>query len=179
MVPLRQVKRWNSKEKKELFIVCPSAMASQRINLVGLEVLDCLSSYYYISAKSKTWYHCSVWSFLDVACIQAWLFTGKVLLPQILSLWNFWSPSYCYIDGKPKMGDHQDYPLTQVTQQRLKKEQVDRNLIGQFVLMAAFFGLNFPKQNAVNKIFVKLKCTECDVKLSFTTNFKCFKTFHK
>ena len=77
------------------------------------------------------------------------------------------------------MGDHQDYLLTQVTQQRLKKEQVGRNIIGQFVLMASFFGLNFPKQNAVNKIFVKLKGTECDVKLSFMTNFKCFKTFHE
>ena len=69
VVPSSQVKRWDRKEKKELL--------SYNKNMGGVELLDGLLSYYCIPVKSKKWYHCLIWHFLDVACVQAWLFYKK------------------------------------------------------------------------------------------------------
>ena len=43
----------------------------------GADLLDGLLSYYRIPVKSKKWYHRLIWHFLDVACVQAWLFYRK------------------------------------------------------------------------------------------------------
>ena len=43
----------------------------------GVDLLDGLLSYYGIPVKSKTSYHRLIWNFLDVACVQAWLFKMK------------------------------------------------------------------------------------------------------
>ena len=42
-----------------------------------VDLLDGLLSYYRIPVKSKKWYHRLIWHFLDVACVQAWLFYRK------------------------------------------------------------------------------------------------------
>ena len=43
----------------------------------GVDLLDGLLSYYRIQVKSKKWYNSLIWHFLDIACIQAWLFYQK------------------------------------------------------------------------------------------------------
>ena len=42
-----------------------------------MDLLDGLFSYYRIPFKSKKWYHRLIWHFLDVACVQAWVFERK------------------------------------------------------------------------------------------------------
>ena len=77
VVPPSQVKRWDCKKKKELHIDCPSAVVSFHKNMGEMDLLDGLLSYYRIPVKSKKWYLCLIWHFLDVTCVQAWLFYNK------------------------------------------------------------------------------------------------------
>ena len=77
VMPSSQVKRWDCEEKKEMIVNCPSVVVSYNKNMGGVDLLDGLLSYYGIPVKSKTSNHRLIWNFLDVACVQAWLFKKK------------------------------------------------------------------------------------------------------
>ena len=112
-----------------------------------------LLSYYRIPVKFKKRYHCLIWHFLNVACIQIWLYKKDAAATFVFeTLQNCRWPNHCYIKRKSYVGDHQDHQLTRVTQQKLKKDQLRQYLIGQSVLKATNNGLNFAKQKAVVNI---------------------------
>ena len=75
--PTSQVRIWDRKGKKELFVECPSALAIYNKSIGGVNLLDGLLSYYSIPIRSKKWYHCLIWHFLDVSVVQAWFLHRK------------------------------------------------------------------------------------------------------
>ena len=155
VVPSSQVKRWDRKEKKELLIDCPSAVVSYNKNMGGVNLLFDLLSYYCIPVKSKKWYHRLIWHFLEVDCVQAWLFCKKDAAAGSFMSLNFfkmliaesllrqrkatrWRPARSSIDvshsAKAKKGPAKPIPT------------------GQLVLMATNIDLNFVKQKVVFEI---------------------------
>ena len=113
VVPCSQVKKYARKEKKKLPIYCPEMWCYNK-NMGGVNLL----SYYRIPVKFKKRYHCLIWHFLDVACIQIWLYKKDAAATFVFeTLQNCRWPNHCYIKRKSYVGDHQDHQLTRVTQQ--------------------------------------------------------------
>ncbi|KAK4300288.1 hypothetical protein Pmani_027505 [Petrolisthes manimaculis] len=71
--PQNTVKRWDSKRKKRIDIVCPSIVMIYNKFMGGVDLLDSLLPLYRISLRSKKWYHKLLWHFMDMLLIQAWL----------------------------------------------------------------------------------------------------------
>ena len=155
VLPTAQVRRWDRKEKKELLIDCPSAVVIYNRNMGGVDLLDGLLSYYRIPVKFKKWYHHLIWHFLDVACVQAWMFYRKDTdAKDRMSLKTFkMSIAESLLkQRKPNEEDRQLRLLMQTTQQKPKEDQPSQYLINQCALMGMNIGLNFPKQKVAVEI---------------------------
>ena len=87
--PTSQVRIWDRKGKKELFVECPSALAIYNKSIGGVNLLDGLLSYCRIPVRSKKWYHCLIWHFLDVSVVQAWFLHNAVDNEKVTSLKEF------------------------------------------------------------------------------------------
>ena len=88
--PTRQFRRWDRKQKKEVFVECPSAVVTYNKSMGGVDLLDGLLSYYRIPVRSKKWYHRLIWHCLDVSVVQGWLlYRRDAGAEKVLSLKEF------------------------------------------------------------------------------------------
>ena len=88
--PTSQVRRWDRKQKKEVFVECPSAVVTYNKSMGGVDLLDGLLSYYRIPVRSKKWYHRLIWHCLDVSVVQGWLlYRRDAGAEKVLSLKEF------------------------------------------------------------------------------------------
>ena len=71
--PIKQVRRWDKKDRKEIFVECPSAVMIYNKNMGGVNLLDGFLSYYRIPVRSKKWYHRLIWHFVDLCIVQSWI----------------------------------------------------------------------------------------------------------
>ena len=74
--PIKQV-RWDKKDRKEIFVECPSAVMIYNKNMGGVDLLDGFLSYYRIPVRSKKWYHRLIWHFFDLCIVQSWILYKK------------------------------------------------------------------------------------------------------
>ena len=75
--PIKQVRRWDKKDRKEIFVECPSAVTIYHKNMGGVDLLDGFLSYYRIPVRSKKWYHRLIWHFFDLCIVQSWILYKK------------------------------------------------------------------------------------------------------
>ena len=68
-----KVKRWDQKNGQEIQVDFPSAVVTYNQNMECVGLLDGLLRYYRIPVKSKKWYHCLIWHFLEIAVVQGCL----------------------------------------------------------------------------------------------------------
>ena len=187
VVPTVQIKRWDRKEKKELLVDCPSAVAKYNKNMGGVDLLDGLLSYYHIPVKSKKWYHRLIWHFLDVACVQAWLFYGKDACgSKFLSLKCFKNSIADSLlhQRKAKRGRPSTSSIDAVHSAKVSKDPT-KSIPNKSIRSDGYE--HWPELSETKgrcrypgcKGIPKVKCTKCDVRLCLTPNSKCFRKFHE
>ena len=151
----------------------------------GVDLLDGLLSYYRIPVKSKKWCHCLISHFLDVACVQAWLFywkdadakDGMSLKPFKMSIAESLLKQRKAKRGRPSTSsieaDHaakaQRGPAKPIPNKSVRTDGYEH--------WPEFSETKGRCRNPGCKGIPKVKYTKCDVRLCFTTNLNCFKKF--
>ena len=187
VLPTTQVRRWDRKEKKELLIDCPSAVVRYSRNMGRVDLLDGLLSYYRIPVRSKKWYHRLIWHFLDVACVQVWLFYWKDTDAKdgmSLKLFKMSIAELLLKQRKAKQGRPStssiDADHAAKAQRELVKPIPNKSVrTDGYEHWPEFSETKGRCRNPGCKVIPKVKCTKCDVRLCFTTNSNCFKKFHE
>ena len=151
----------------------------------GVDLLDGLLRYYRIPVKSKKWYHRLIWNFLDVACVQAWLFywkdadakDGMSLKPFKMSIAESLLKQRKTKQGRQSTSsidaDHaakaQRGPAKPIPNKPVRTDGYEH--------WPEFSKTKGRCRNPGCKGIPKVKFTECDVRLCFNSN--CFKKFHE
>ena len=186
-----QVRRWDRKGKKELFVECPSAVAIYNKCMGGVDLLDGLLSYYCIPVRSKKWYHRLIWCFFDVSVVRVWLLHRK---------------DFDAVDNE-KVTSLKEFKLS-IAKSLLKQGKREASKINRpSISVEAAYSAKKKKGQAVpipNKPirkdgynhwpefdekkgrcqypgcagFPKVKCSKCDVRLCFSPTSNCFRKFH-
>ena len=64
--PMKNVKRYDRKEKKFIEDQCPAAIAYSNKHMGGVDLLDAFLSYYQINVRFEKWYHRLLWHLFDL-----------------------------------------------------------------------------------------------------------------
>ncbi|XP_065302149.2 piggyBac transposable element-derived protein 3-like [Dermacentor albipictus] len=80
--PVTSVKRWNSKEKKHVFVDCPAIIPAYNRSMGGVDLLDKMCFSYRFPIRSKRWYMYLFWHTLKMAAVNAWLMQKRILQQQ-------------------------------------------------------------------------------------------------
>ena len=184
---MKNVKRYDRKEKKLIEDQCPAAIAYSNKHMGGVDLLDAFLSYYQINVRSKKWYHRLLWHLFDLTFIQGWILHKKILEEDSLCLKNFklsvagvlllagkvqqkkGRPSQIQIDAgfdrKSKRG-----PAAPIPSKAIRGEKIDHwPGYTQKKLRC-----KLPGCNAITQVVY----TKCNVNLCFTSRSNCFKMFH-
>ncbi|KAL3202109.1 hypothetical protein MRX96_042682 [Rhipicephalus microplus] len=76
---LTSVKRWDSKEKKHIFVDCPAIIPSYNRSRGGVDLLDKMGFSYRFSNRSKRWYIYLFWHTLKILAVNAWFMHKKII----------------------------------------------------------------------------------------------------
>ncbi|XP_049269151.1 piggyBac transposable element-derived protein 3-like isoform X2 [Rhipicephalus sanguineus] len=77
--PVTSVKRWDSKEKKHIFVDCPAIIPAYNRSMGGVDLLDKMCFSYRFSIRSKRWYMYLFWHTLKMAAVNAWFMHKRIL----------------------------------------------------------------------------------------------------
>ncbi|XP_071116851.1 piggyBac transposable element-derived protein 3-like [Haliotis cracherodii] len=71
--PVREVKRFDRKEKKNIMVTCPKIVQEYNTFMGGIDLLDSLTFLYRPGVKSRRWYMYIWFHTLHIALVNAWL----------------------------------------------------------------------------------------------------------
>ncbi|XP_071083709.1 piggyBac transposable element-derived protein 3-like [Haliotis cracherodii] len=71
--PVREVKRFDRKEKKNIMVTCPKIVQEYNTFMGGIDLLDSLTFLYKTGVKSRRWYMYIWFHTLHIALVNAWL----------------------------------------------------------------------------------------------------------
>ncbi|XP_071086356.1 piggyBac transposable element-derived protein 3-like [Haliotis cracherodii] len=71
--PVREVKRFDRKEKKNIMVTCPKIVQEYNTFMGGIDLLDSLTFLYKPGVKSRRWYMYIWFHTLHIALVNAWL----------------------------------------------------------------------------------------------------------
>ena len=184
-----QVKRWDRMQKKEVFVECPSAIATYNKSMGGVDLLDGLLSYYRIPVRSKKRYHGLIWHFLDVPVVQGWLlYRRDVGAEKVLSLKEFKvSVAEPLMKQTKRVSAKRGRPSISVEAAHSAKKTKGRAapIPNKSVRQDGFdHWMEFDDKKGRCRYpgckgFPKVKCCKCDVRLCFTPTSNCFRKFHE
>lgn len=77
--PLGKIKRYDRKEKQNIYIDCPFIIQEYNKHMGGVDLLDSLIGRYKIKIKSKKWHIRIFYHILDLTIVNSWLLYKRVL----------------------------------------------------------------------------------------------------
>lgn len=189
--PVREVKRFDRKEKCHKKVTCPYVITTYNKHMGGVDLLDSLIGRYKIGMRSKKWYFRIFYHLVDLAVINSWLLSKRVneqigstgvemklsqfRLDLAESLCSY-GPSNSTKRGRPPNGEKEPPPKkvksisTRNPPVTVRCDKID----------------HWPEhienkqrcKMSSCKGFTRIKCTKCDVPLCLNKNNNCFQNYH-
>jgi len=184
--PVNKAKRWDKKLKTYVTIDKPAIVHEYNQFMGGIDLLDGLLAKYRYRMKSKRWYMYLFWHSLMIAVVNAWLLYRRdcrsLQLPKssILNRRRFQAEvASCLINvnaakkrGRPSVDEVPTKVLRVIHNGPC--DQVRKDSFAHWPVKDTKRGrCKVCKKNQTNTL-----CEKCDVRLCFTEERNCFRSFH-
>ncbi|CAK6951131.1 piggyBac transposable element-derived protein 2-like isoform X2 [Scomber scombrus] len=191
--PVKEVERWDRKQKVNIKVPCPAVVKEYNKNMGGVDLLDSLIALYRNKIRSKKWYHRLVFHLLDMTIVTAWLLYRRdcdgtgIRKEEQMRLYTFKS----YIaEGLCKSGKCLDRKRGR-SSSTIDNEYMEKKRRGPTAaipisdvrLDATAHWIEMSDKKGRCKVpgcngTPKVKCQKCDIRLCFTSTSNCFLKFH-
>lgn len=187
--PAGQVKRWSTKEKKEIKVQCPAIVEVYNKHMGGVDLCDMMMELYRIKIRHKRWYIKLVFHFVQLATVNGWFLLrrhcGQRGEKCTLSLMEFTvqiadalcragKPLVTPKRGRPAADAPAPSPSRRARKALMPLQDIRRDRLDHFAIHASRGKCAHCKTG-----FTRWKCEKCKVMLCLNKNNNCFYSFHK